>query len=157
MSDAHWHLIVSHLPVLGVPFGAALLAAGLWRKNVTLQRTALVVLLLAGLAAGVAFLTGEPAEHMLENMAGRPESLIESHEEAALAATIATGVLAFIAATALWLLRRGVLGRGWGLGTMVLAIGVSVALAWVATLGGRISHPEVRPGEQVYGANSTDD
>ncbi|MEZ0332425.1 MAG: hypothetical protein ACAI18_00335 [Gemmatimonadales bacterium] len=157
MSDAHWHLIVSHLPVLGVPFGAALLAAGLWRKNVTLQRTALVVLLLAGLAAGVAFLTGEPAEHMLENMAGRPESLIESHEEAALAVTIATGVLAFIAATALWLLRRGVLRRGWGLGTMVLAIGVSVALAWVATLGGRISHPEVRPGEQVYGANSTDD
>jgi hypothetical protein len=157
MSDAHWHLIVSHLPVLGVPFGAALLAAGLWRKNVTLQRTALVVLLLAGLAAGIAFVTGEPAEHMLENMAGRPESLIELHEEAALAATIATGVLAFIAATALWLLRRGVLGRGWGLSTMVLAIGVSLALAWVATLGGRISHPEVRPGDQVYGANATDD
>ncbi len=40
---------------------------------------------------------------------------------------------------------------------MVLAIGVSLALAWVATLGGRISHPEVRPGEQVYGANATDD
>ena len=157
MSDAHWHLIVSHLPVLGVPFGATLLAAGLWWKNVTLQRTALIVLLLAGLAAGVAFLTGEPAEHMLENMAGRPESLIESHEEAALAATIATGVLAFFAAAALWLLRRGAFGRGWGLGTMVLAIGVSLALAWVATLGGRISHPEVRPGGQVYGANPAED
>jgi len=151
MSDAHWHLIVSHLPVLGVPFGAALLAAGLWRKNVTLQRTALVVLLLAGLAAGVAFLTGEPAEHMLENMAGRPESLIESHEEAALAATIATGVLAFIAATALWLLRRGVLGRGWGLGTMVLAIGVSVALAELARLVHVLLAELLRPPPGVLG------
>jgi hypothetical protein len=157
MSDAHWHLVVTHLPVLGVPFGAALLAAGLWRRNVTVQRTALVVLILAGLAAGLAFLTGEPAEHALENMAGRPEALIESHEEAALLATFATAVLAFLSAASLWLLRRGALGRGWGLGTMALAICVSLALAWVANLGGQISHPEIRPGDQVYGPISTED
>jgi hypothetical protein len=157
MSGAHWHLVLSHLPVLGVPFAAALLAAGLWRRNVTLQRTALVILVLAGLAAGLAYLTGESAEHALENMAGRPESLIEPHEEAALAAAIGTGLLACLAVTALWLMRRERFGRTWGWRTMAFAIGVSLALAWVATLGGRISHPEIRADQQANQLTPTED
>ena len=157
MSDAHWHLVLSHLPVLGVPFGAALLAAGLWRGNVTLQRTALVILVLAGLASGLAYLTGESAEHALQNIAGRPESLIEPHEEAALVAAIGSGILACLAAAALWLIRRGRFGRSWGWGTMALAVGVSLALAWVATLGGRISHPEIRPDHQAYQPTPTEE
>jgi hypothetical protein len=157
MSDAHWHLVLTHLPVLGVPFGAALLGVGLWRSSVTLQRTGLVVLILAGLATGLAYLTGESAEHALESMAGRPESLIEPHEEAALAASIVTGLLTCLAAATLWLMPRGKLGRSWGWGTMTLAVGVSLALAWVATLGGRISHPEIRPAQQAYQVNATED
>ena len=53
--NAHWHLIVNHLPVLGVPFGAGLLGIGLLFGRTTLQRAGLAVLVLAGLAAvGVA-------------------------------------------------------------------------------------------------------
>jgi hypothetical protein len=106
------------------------------------------VLVLAGVAAGAAYLTGEPAEHALETQfagGSRPESLIEAHEEAAEAATIATGLLALVSAVALWRLRRGALGSGWMIGSLMMAIATSVALAWVATLGGRISHPEIRP------------
>jgi hypothetical protein len=147
--NAHWHLIVNHLPVLGVPFGAGLLGIGLLFGRTTLQRAGLAVLVLAGLAAGAAYLTGEPAEHALEmqSAAGsRPESLIEAHEEAALAATIATGLLAVVAGAALWRLRRGaLLGRGWSAAALILAMVTAVALPWVATLGGRISHPEIRP------------
>jgi hypothetical protein len=40
---------------------------------------------------------------------------------------------------------------------MALAIGVSLALAWVATLGGRISHPEIRPDHQAYQLTPTED
>jgi hypothetical protein len=157
MSDAHWHLILSHLPVLGVPFGAALLAIGVWRRNLTLQRAGLVTLVLAGVASGLAYLTGESAEHAIENMAGRPESLIEPHEEAALAGLIATGLLACLGAAALWLMRRGRLGPTWGWVTMTLAIGVSLTLGWVAMLGGRISHPEILPGEQAQQVTRTGD
>jgi hypothetical protein len=83
----------------------------------------------------------------MQSAAGsRPESLIEAHEEAALAATIATGLLAVVAGAALWRLRRGaLLGRGWSAAALILAMVTAVALAWVATLGGRISHPEIRP------------
>lgn len=157
MSDAHWHLMLSHLPVLGVPFGAALLAIGLARRNLTLQRSALVVLILAGMAAGVAYLTGEPAEHALEGLAGRSEALIEAHEEAALAALLGTGVLAFMSAASLWRLRRLPFGPASGATVLTLAVGVAVTLAWVANLGGRISHPEIRSDGPTVEAALTDD
>jgi len=157
--SAHWHLMLNHLPVLGVPFGAALLGVGLLVGRTTLQRAGLAVLVLAGLAAGAAYLTGEPAENALEaQIAGgsRPESLIEAHEEAAEAATIATGLLALVSAVALWRLRRGALTRGWMTGVLMMAVATSVALAWAATLGGRISHPEIRPAAIATPAPAND-
>ena len=157
MTDAHWHLIVNHLPVLGVPFGAALLGFGVLRGQVALQRAGLGVLVLAGLAAGIAYLTGEPAEHALEALGalGRPESLIEAHEEAALAASVITGLLALLAGFDLWRLRRGSAGRAWLAGTLTLALVATLTLGWVATLGGRISHPEIRSGTPVEAATAT--
>jgi len=152
MSTAHWHLVLNHLPVLGVPFGAMLLSAGLFRGSTVLQRAGLFVLVLAGLAAGTAYLTGEPAEHALERLGpagSRPESLIEAHEEAALIATVTAGLLAMAAGAALWRLLRGTVGRRWMAGVLTLALVASLALGWVATLGGRISHPEIRPGAPV--------
>ena len=149
MSDAHLHLIVNHLPVLGVPFGAALLGLGLFRGQLALQRAGLGVLVLAGMAAGVAYLTGEPAEHALEALGGMrslPESLVEAHEEAALVATVMTGLLALVAGFGFWRLQRGSVGRGWMASALTLALATTLALGWVATLGGRISHPEIRSG-----------
>ena len=161
MSDAHWHLIVNHLPVLGVPFGAALLGLGILRGQVALQRAGLAVLVLAGVAAGIAYLTGEPAEHALEALGGMnrpPEPLVEAHEEAALAATAMTGLLALVAGFGLWRLRRGPVGRGLMASALTLALATTLALGWVATLGGRISHPEIRPAASVgTAAASLDD
>jgi uncharacterized membrane protein len=154
MSEAHWHLIVSHLPVLGVPFGAALLVAGLVRRSVTLQRTGLTVLMLAGVAAGIAYLTGESAEHAVERMADRPEAVIEAHEEAALIALVGAGLLGLFSAAALWRLRRNPAGNAWGKSAVVLAVGVAVVLGWAANLGGRIAHPEIRPGGESVQATS---
>jgi uncharacterized membrane protein len=158
VSDAHLHLIVNHLPVLGVPFGAALLGLGLFRGQLALQRAGLGVLVLAGMAAGVAYLTGEPAEHALEALAGMgrpPESLVEAHEEAALVATVMTGLLALVAGFGLWRLQRGSVGRGWRASALTLALATTLALGWVATLGGRISHPEIRPGAPVGAATAS--
>ena len=160
VSDAHWHLILNHLPVLGVPFGAALLGLGLFRGQVAIQRAGLSVLVLAGLAAGIAYLTGEPAEHALEavgSMGMRPEALIEAHEEAALAATLIAGLGALVAGVGLWRLRGGAIGRGWMAGALTVALVATLALGWVATLGGRISHPEIRPAAPLGTATAPAD
>ena len=148
MNGAHLHLIVTHLPVLGVGFGALLLAFGLIRKNRVVQQTALGVLVLAGLAAGAAYLTGEGAEEVMENQLGAGKAFLELHEEAGLFGLAAAGLAGLLA---LIVLARGrnarPLSRGLVALNLVFALLASGTLAWVANLGGQIGHPEIRNGE----------
>ena len=81
MNSAHWHLLLNHLPVLGIPFGLGLLLASLRRQTPTLQRAGLTVMILASAVAALVYLTGEPAEEALEQLAIRPTAAIERHEE----------------------------------------------------------------------------
>src|SRR5690349_354101 len=92
MNGAHLHLIVTHLPVLGVAFGALLLGFGLLRKNRVVQQAALGVLALAGIAAGVAYLTGEGAEEAIEGTLGTGKSFLDRHETAAGFGLVAAGI-----------------------------------------------------------------
>ena len=106
INPAHIHLALNHVPVLGVLFGTILLAMGLWRRNDTIRRTSLVVLLLTGAAAGAVYLTGEPAEELIENAAGVSEKRIERHEDAAAVATSGAALLGVAALVLLWRARR---------------------------------------------------
>ena len=148
MNGAHLHLIVTHVPVLGVGFGALLLALGLVRKHRVLQQTALVVLVLAGLAAGAAYWTGEGAEEAIENQLGAGQSYLERHEEAGL---IGLATAAFAGAMALVVLASGRKGRPLARGlaalNLIFALAATGTLAWVANLGGQIGHPEIRSGQ----------
>ncbi len=144
MNGAHLHLLVNHLPVLGVLFGAALLVAGLWRRSATLIRAGLVTFVAAGIGAGLAYLTGEPAEEVVERAAGVSEAALELHEETAVYA-LAGGVgLGLLSLAGLVLTRRAAqpMSRlGWGM--LLLALAVGGITAWTANTGGRIRHPEV--------------
>lgn len=150
MNGAHLHLIVTHLPVLGVGFGALLLALGLFRKNRVMQQTALGVLVLAGLAAGAAYWTGEGAEEAIENQLGAGKSFLELHEEAGL---IGLGMAGLAGAMALIVLASGRKGRELSRGlaalNLVFALVASGTLAWVANLGGQIGHPEIRSSQSA--------
>jgi len=66
MNGAQLHLALNHLPVIGTLIALLVLAAGMALRNETVRRTALVLLVGAGLAAGGAFLTGEPAEEVID-------------------------------------------------------------------------------------------
>ena len=103
MNGAHLHLIVTHLPVLGVAFGALLLGFGLLRKHRVVQQVALGVLALAGIAAGVAYLTGEGAEEAIEGTLGSGKAFLERHEAAGVFGLVAAGIAGAMA------LRRGFL------------------------------------------------
>lgn len=155
MNGAHLHLILTHVPVLGVAFGAALLALGLWRRNRSIQRAAFAALVLTGLAAGAAFLTGEGAEETMERVA---ESFIGPHEQAATVALIVTA-LAGVAALALLIQGRSgrPFSRGLTIATLVTALAASGAMTWAANLGGKIGHPEIRGGTPAASAAAADD
>ena len=145
MSAAHFHLMLNHIPFLGLVFGAVLLAYGLWRGAEDVQKASLGLLAVAGLSAIAVYLTGEPAEEIVEGLAGVSHDAIEAHEEwgwYALIAGIATGVVALGTLLVGWMRER--LGRGAVVLTLVLALLSSGLIGYTANLGGKISHPELR-------------
>ena len=147
MNGAHLHLIVTHLPVLGVAFGALLLGAGMLYKNRTTQQVALSVLVLAGFAAGAAYLTGEGAEEAIERTLGAGKPFLERHEETAVFGLVAAGIAGALALMVLASGRKGrPLSRGLLALNLVCALVATGTLAWVANLGGQIGHPEIRSG-----------
>lgn len=152
MNFAHLHLIMNHIPLIGIPVALSFLAHGLWTKNASTQRFSLLVLF--GLAVMIlpVYLTGKPAEEVVEHLPGVAESLIESHEDAAkfsLILTLATGALAFIA---LWFQKNESRRRLLNFGVTGSAIIALLSLAYTANLGGKIRHTELRSG----GAAQTD-
>jgi len=146
MNFAHVHLILNHIPLVGIPVALTFLAHGLWTKNAATQRFSLIILF--GLAAMVlpVYLTGEPAEEIVEHLPGVAESFIESHEDAAkfsLILTLLTGAGAF---TALWFQKNESKRQLMNLSVMTIAIVALLSLAYTATLGGKIRHTEIRAG-----------
>lgn len=149
MSAAHWHLMLNHLPLLGLAIGAVLLAYGAWRRHEDVQRASLGLLAVAGLSAIAVYLTGEPAEEVVEGLANVSHDALEAHEHFAIYALvggIATGVAALGSLLYGWLRRSMV--RWTVLLTLVLALVTTGLLGYTANLGGKISHPELR-GETV--------
>lgn len=147
MNGAHIHLIVTHLPVLGVAFATFLLGFGFWRQNRLTQQIALSVLVVSGLAAGIAYLTGEGAEETIEGTLGAGKSLLDRHESAALIGLVMSGVAGVLALVALIAGRNGrPLARSLTVLNLVVALIASGTLAWVANLGGQVGHPEIRSG-----------
>ena len=144
MDILHLHLLLNHLPIVGVPIGAAMLAWGLWRRERAVQRATLGLLVIVGALAVPVFLTGEPAEERVENLAGVSEETIGRHEDVATSTMIMTGLLALVAAGGLVVSRRGrPLPRGLVLATLAGALIASSMLAATGFLGGQIRHTEI--------------
>ncbi len=141
MNAAQIHLLLNHLPILGILFGTVLLAFALWRKKPEMARLSLALFVFTGLVAIAVYFSGEGAEELVEHGPGVSESLIEAHEDAALFAFIAALVLGAVSLAALFL--RG-LHRRLAPVALALALVTSGLMVWTGSLGGTINHPEIR-------------
>lgn len=145
MSAAHFHLALNHLPLLGILFGAVLLAYGYWRQSSDVQQASLGLLTVAGLTGIAVYLTGEPAEDIVEGLAGVSHDAIEAHEALGVYALVGSLLTAFSALLALTLqAAREHFVRWTVLLTLALAIASTGLIGYTANLGGKISHPELR-------------
>lgn len=145
MNLAHVHLILNHIPVVGIPLGLVFLVFGFVKKDIASQRFSLFILSCVAIFAIPIYLTGEPAENIVEHLPGVAESFIESHENAAmysLVLALVTGSLSFLA-----LFFQNNVRQGRMINLCVIFVGlVTVAsLAYTANLGGLIRHTELRP------------
>jgi len=144
MSAAHMHLILAHIPVVGLFLSTLLLAYAWWRRDTGARKIALAGLTFSGLMALPVFFTGEGAEEAVEKLAGISKTLIERHEVAArIAAVLSALVGAGAALSWFWEWRRGSSPRALRGAVALSALVAFGAIGWTANLGGQINHPEI--------------
>lgn len=147
MNQAHIHLIVNHVPIMGSLFALVLLGAGLLRKNPTLTQAGLVAVLAAGLLCLPAQLTGEGAAAIVQDMPRVSRALIQRHEAAAELGFWTLEGAASLALFGLLLLKNASPKARLLALLALLATGLSFGLlARAGNLGGQIRHTEIRDG-----------
>lgn len=144
------HLLLNHIPVIGVVLALLVLAAAMARRNNELARAACLILAGMALVGVPVFYTGEPAEDRVERLPGFSKTVIYEHEEAAEKAFIALSLLGAVALAGLGAFRRRPeLPRWFVAAVLALALLSAGLLAWTANLGGHIRHTELlsAPGD----------
>jgi uncharacterized membrane protein len=157
MSTTHIHLLLNHIPVIGILIGLVVFTLGVWRRNDSWTRLALGLFAAVALVALATMLTGEGAEEAVENLPGVSESLIGTHEDAAGLAAIGAYVLGGISLVALLWVRRRPLPRALTVTVLPVVLLVSGLMAYTANLGGQIRHTEIRGGAVGVSTQADDD
>jgi uncharacterized membrane protein len=146
MSAAFLHVLVVHLPVIGVLFTLAVLTVGAVANDRRIILMGWVFLVVCAVGAAVAYGSGPPAFESLKNGLDDPtRELAEQHAVIGRAAFILMVLAGIIALQGLlrtasaeqpsrWLVR----------GLIALLLVAAVLLGWTAHLGGGIRHPEAR-------------
>jgi hypothetical protein len=146
MNPAHLHLILNHIPVVGTGFGMGLISWALIRKSEELKKVSLGVFVIVALLTIPVYLTGEPAEHFIEDLPGVSEEAIEEHEDAAtfaFAGLLAVGALSIAGLAFGW---RRKLAPNWiSVAALAMSVLVFAIMVRTAHLGGLIRHPELGP------------
>jgi formate hydrogenlyase subunit 3/multisubunit Na+/H+ antiporter MnhD subunit len=159
MNNAHFHLVVNHLPIVGLLIGTLILIAGLLVKQRDVKLTALGVFIFTAITSIVAFYTGEGAEDGVENIAGISETLIHTHEEYAVSfftISLIIGGLALIVLIAE--IKKLKYTKYFIYLILLLALADDVLAKYVGTSGGKIRHSEIRGDSRVidYKPNQDD-
>jgi uncharacterized membrane protein len=157
MSIVHIHLLLSHVPVVGVLFALILFAAALFfRESVSIKLALWISAALAVVAVAVYF-SGGAAEEAVEKLAGVTESVIEQREEAAELTTVAMSLFGALSLVALVIFRKR-RAPGWvAVGGLVATVALSALMGWTANLGGQIRHTEIRSASVQQAGDDSDD
>jgi uncharacterized membrane protein len=143
VNPTHLHIILVHVPVAALLFGALSLKIGTFWNSRPAQILGYATIfggILAAIASGA---TGEEAEEALEALSGFSHELIHEHEEAAEGFMIGIWSLAAVALVGfILLLLNHAKAKLFAWIVLVYASLVSLGGMRVGYLGGQISHPE---------------
>lgn len=144
MSQAHIHLIITHLPIFGALLGTLVLIHGIWSKSIQTKIAAFNLFIISAIGAGIAYATGEGAEEAVENIQGVSENIIEQHENAAMFALVSLIVLGVSSLLAIIVANKNnILTKTTSLATLLIAVISFALVARTGYLGGQIRHTEI--------------
>jgi uncharacterized protein YacL len=146
MNGAHFHLMINHAPVFGA---VAVVGLAVWTKikrGPALEQLNFIVMTLVGLVSIPAYLTGEPAEKVVEHLPDVTEALIERHEDFAMYGLILGIIIGVLGLIGLYLNYKD--KRAFDIlwkAEIVIGIIFMAMMFFVSNLGGQIRHTEIRP------------
>lgn len=145
MNEAHWHLVVNHLPIIFPIVGVIVLVTGLISKSEAVKRTAYLVFIIGALSAIAAMNTGEGAEDLVEKISGVSENYIEEHEESAETFALLSYFLGGLSLLGLWAsFKKKAFSNITAIGTLIFALVILFFGKETGTTGGEIRHTEIR-------------
>lgn len=142
MNQAHLHIALNHFPVVGAVIATAILITGIYRKNISVQKTALWIFSFIALLSIPVLITGEGAKEIVEHLPAVDEEAIERHEQFAMISfwlLVLTGLLSM---TLLFILKRPAVTSKFTLLVALLALTASGMAGLTANAGGKIRHTE---------------
>lgn len=145
MDQGYLHFIFNHFPILGTLFGVITLSIGLMKRDNSLEDAGLLTFFVSGMLAIPAYLSGEAAEEMIEELPEISHSIIHEHEELAEKAILVMILLAVISLSVFLfskLKKRNL--RAFKLTILVFSIFAFVLMVFVGKTGGEIRHSEIR-------------
>ena len=145
MNWAHVHLIINHVPIIGVLGTILLLVYSLVRKSEEVKMVSFGLFVLIALMTLAVFFTGEAAQDTVKKLPSVTEAYIGRHEEMAEIALVVMEALGIAALVGLLLLRRsGAIPKWIVTVVLVLSLITAAIVGFTANLGGQIRHTEIR-------------
>ncbi len=155
MNFAHIHVVVNHIPSLGSVVGLGILAAAILKKSDPMKKLALQVLAAMALAVLPTYISGNAAQFEIRHRPEIPAAAIEIHQNSAMVTLILMTLTGTFAWFGIWQFRR--FTRSGPVNTaavLVFAAVTSVSILRTATMGGDISHPEIRTTQDFGSAEA---
>ncbi len=154
MNQAHFHLVLNHLPIVFPMVGLVILVGGLIVRSEIVKRVAYTIFIMGSLSAVAAMLTGEGAEEIVEKIQGVSEQFIKAHEEVAEVFAILSYILGAVSLVALWAnLKQKAYSQSLSFVTLACSLIVLFFAQKTGTTGGEIRHTEIRSAAVVNSAN----
>lgn len=161
MDLTHLHLLLNHVPTVGMLIAMGLFLLALAARRDHLLEASLVLLLGIALVTIPTYVTGNAAAQKIcrSSTPTAPcqdssivRAFIDAHEGAAMPAMFMMEFVGAFAWLGLWQYRRVKRVPAWNLAIiLILSIATFAAVARAADLGGEIRHPEIRDAGEVPG------
>ena len=141
---AHVHLLLTHIPVIGMPAITVFLIVGKIRGSREIEWASLQFFVALALLSIVVYLTGSPANHQMRDLPGISREVIHRHSTAADFAFWSLEAFGTLCLAALYKFRttETVPPREIKI-LLAIALVVFLLMSWTANLGGKIRHPEI--------------